>query len=203
MKKIGIDFDNTIVVYNNLFHKIAFENKLIPAELPKNKIIIRDFLRSQNKDHEFTKLQSEVYGNRILDAELAPNIFQSLLKIKDEFKIIIISHKTKYPYSGPKYNLHKAALSWLEKNNFLSRDGLNLKYEDIFFEPTKELKIDTINNSGCSYFIDDLPDILKFVDKKIKRILYLNNQSKPNDNCHYCYKTLDNWINLGEIINTY
>ena len=41
MKKIGIDFDNTIVVYNNLFYKIAL--KLIPAELPKNKTIIRDF----------------------------------------------------------------------------------------------------------------------------------------------------------------
>ena len=40
MKKIGIDFDNTIVVYNNLFYKIALEKKLIPAELPKNKIDI-------------------------------------------------------------------------------------------------------------------------------------------------------------------
>ena len=84
MKTIGIDFDNTIVVYNNLFYKIALDKKLIPAKFPKNKIKIRDFLRNQNKDHEFTKLQSEVYGKRILDAEPAPNIFESLLKIKDE-----------------------------------------------------------------------------------------------------------------------
>ena len=199
MKKIGIDFDNTIVVYNNLFYKIALEKKLIPAELPKNKIIIRDFLRNQNKDHEFTKLQSEVYGNRILDAEPAPNILQSLLKIKDQFKLIIISHKTKYPYSGPKYNLHRAATAWLEKNNFMSTQGLNLKYEDIYFEPTKEAKLDNINNSGCTYFIDDLPDILKNVDKKINRVLYLNNQTKPKgDNWDF---VLDDWIHLCEIIN--
>ena len=201
MKKIGIDFDNTIVVYNSLFYKIALDKKLIPAEFPRNKIKIRDFLRNQNKDHEFTKLQSEVYGKRILDAEPAPNVFESLLKIKDEFKLIIISHKTKYPYSGPKYNLHAAAISWLEKNNFLSKQGLNLTYEDIFFEPTKEAKLDTINNSGCSYFIDDLPDILKFVDKRINRVLYLNNQSKPTgDNWDFI---LNDWINLCEIINTY
>ena len=83
----------------------------------------------------------------------------------------------------------------------LHLQGLNLKYEDIFFKPTKEEKLDSINNSGCSYFIDDLPDILKFVDKKIKRVLYLNNQSKPTGN--YWDKTLDDWINLCEIINTY
>ena len=201
MKKIGIDFDNTIVVYNNLFYKIAVDKKLIPAEFPKNKIKIRDFLRNQNKDHEFTKLQSEVYGKRILDAEPAPNIFQSLLKIKEEFKLIIISHKTKYPYSGTKYNLHDAAISWLEKNYFLSSHGLNLSYEDIFFCTTKDVKLETINNSGCQYFIDDLPDILEFVDKKIHRILYLNNQSKPSGNS-WDY-VLDDWIDLGKIISNY
>ena len=198
MKTIGIDFDNTIVVYNNLFYKIALDKKLIPAKFPKNKIKIRDFLRNQNKDHEFTKLQSEVYGKRILDAEPAPNIFESLLKIKDEFKLIIISHKTKYPYYGTKYNLHEAAISWLEKNNFLSSQGLNLSYEDIFFCTTKDVKLETINNSGCQFFIDDLPDILEFVDKKIKRVLYLNKQSKPPGNSWD--KTLDDWINLGELI---
>ena len=66
-------------------------------------------MRNQNKDHEFTKLQSAIW-QKDFDAEPAPNILQTLLKIKDKFKLIIISHKTKYPYSGPKYNLHKAAI---------------------------------------------------------------------------------------------
>ena len=82
----------------------------------------------------------------------------------------------------------------------MSTQDLNLKYEDIYFEPTKEAKLDTINNSSCSYFIVDLPDILKYVDKKINRVLYLNKQSIPKgDNWDF---TLDDWIDLCEIINS-
>ena len=145
MKTIGIDFDNTIVIYDKLFYKLALEKELIPIDFPKNKIKIRNYLRSQNKDYEFTILQSEVYGNRILDADPAPNIYSSLNKIKDEYKLIIISHKTKYPYSGPSYDLHKAALTWLEKNNFISENGLNFSIEDIFFNTSKEEKLKDIN----------------------------------------------------------
>ena len=36
--RIGIDFDNTIVSYDELFYQIAQEKKLIPAELPVNKV---------------------------------------------------------------------------------------------------------------------------------------------------------------------
>ena len=35
----------------------------------------------------------------------------------------------------------KACIGWLEENNFLSDDGLNLNMRDIFFEPTKEEKL--------------------------------------------------------------
>ena len=198
MKTIGIDFDNTIVIYDKLFYKLALEKDLIPNDFPKNKIKIRNYLRSQNKDHEFTLLQSEVYGNRILDAEPAPNIYSSLNKIKDKYKLIIISHKTKYPYSGPSYDLHKAALNWLEKNNFISEKGLNFSIEDIFFKPSKQEKLKAINGSRCSYYIDDLPDILEFIDKKIKRILYSSsNSSFLSDSYDF---VLNDWKDLSEII---
>ena len=36
MVKIGIDFDNTIVIYDDLFHKIASEENLIPINFPKS-----------------------------------------------------------------------------------------------------------------------------------------------------------------------
>ena len=48
MKKIGIDFDNTIVSYDDLFHKIATEQKLIPENFPHSKLLIRDYLRKKN-----------------------------------------------------------------------------------------------------------------------------------------------------------
>ena len=57
MKTIGIDFDNTLVIYDELFYKLAIERDLIPKNLSKNKIIIRNYLRAINKDEQFTNLQ--------------------------------------------------------------------------------------------------------------------------------------------------
>ena len=37
-------------------------------------------------------------------------------------ELFIISHKTKTPYQGPKYNLHDAASNWLEKNLFFEKN---------------------------------------------------------------------------------
>ena len=138
MKKLGIDFDNTIVIYDELFYKVALERNLIPINFSKNKLKIRNYLRKQNKENEFTNIQSEVYGKRIIDANAAPNIFEALKKISNDYEINIISHKTKYPYAGEKYNLHLAAINWLEKNNFFSISGLNIKHKDIYFLPTKK-----------------------------------------------------------------
>ena len=34
---IGVDFDNTIVCYDKVFHVAAYEKGLIPADLPVSK----------------------------------------------------------------------------------------------------------------------------------------------------------------------
>ena len=70
MTLIGLDFDNTLVCYNKLFHQTALE-KLIDESIPVDKVVIRDYLRRINREEEFTLLQGEVYGSRILDAEPA------------------------------------------------------------------------------------------------------------------------------------
>ena len=198
MKKIGIDFDNTIVIYDELFYKVALERNLIPINFPKNKLKIRNYLRKQNKENEFTNIQSEVYGKRIIDANAAPNIFEALKKISNDYEINIISHKSKFPYSGEKYNLHIAAINWLEKNKFLSISGLNIKNKDIYFLPTKDKKLAAINALDYTYFVDDLPEILKYIKKQTHRILYLNNQKITLNK--FWDSTLHNWNELPEII---
>ena len=198
MKKIGIDFDNTIVIYDELFYKVALERNLIPINFPKNKQKIRNYLCKQNKENEFTNIQSEVYGKRIIDANAAPNIFEALKKISNDYEINIISHKSKFPYSGEKYNLHIAAINWLEKNKFLSISGLNIKNKDIYFLPTKDKKLAAINALDYTYFVDDLPEILKYIKKQTHRILYLNNQKITLNK--FWDSTLHNWNELPEII---
>ena len=42
MKKIGIDFDNTLVIYDQLFYKVAIERNLIPLEKVRSKLEIRN-----------------------------------------------------------------------------------------------------------------------------------------------------------------
>ena len=197
MTKIGIDFDNTIVFYDDLFHKIATEEKLIPSNFPTSKVLIRDYLRKKNKDELFTLLQAEVYGKRILEASPAPNVDLVIKKIIDNgFDVSIISHKSLNPYKGPKYNLHEAAMLWLEKNNFFE-DKVGLSKKNVFFNLTKEEKVNKIESIGCDYFIDDLPEILSLINKKTIKILY----SPKNNNHQNDYLILKKWNDLIKIID--
>ena len=59
MTLLGLDFDNTLVSYDEIFHKIALEKGLINKEVSPNKIEIRDYLRGQGKDEEFTLMQGK------------------------------------------------------------------------------------------------------------------------------------------------
>ena len=74
-------------------------------------------------------------------------------------QIFIVSHKTRYPFLGPQYDLHRAARSWIERH-LLWQDRLLLPTENIFFELTKPEKLARIAACGCEAFIDDLPEIL-------------------------------------------
>ena len=197
MKKIGIDFDNTIVFYDNLFHKIALEKKLISVDFPKSKILIRNFLRKNNKDELFTMIQAEVYGKRILEASPAPNVnlvIKELINLG--WNVFIISHKSLYPYKGPKYDLHKSAMLWLDKNKFFEDDNVGISRDKVYFNVTKEEKINKIDTLGCDYFIDDLPEILSLINKNTIKILY-----NPENNYKYDeYIILNKWKNLIKIL---
>ena len=171
MKILGLDFDNTLVDYNNLFHKIALEKQLIKKDTPANKVIIRDYLRSVNKESEFTILQGEVYGLRILEANDSPEMIKTLNALnKKGVKMYLVSHKTQFPYKGPKYDLRDAALKWLEAKGFFEKNGLNWHMSQIHFESTKEEKIRKIVELGCTHYIDDLPEILTMLPNHIKKI---------------------------------
>ena len=49
MTVLGLDFDNTLVRYDELFHKVALNKGLIKGDLPVNKMTIRDYLRKKGK----------------------------------------------------------------------------------------------------------------------------------------------------------
>jgi len=47
-------------------------------------------------------------------------------------RVSIISHKTRHPFIGEPYDLHAAALNWLELNGFFDPDIIGLTREDVF-----------------------------------------------------------------------
>ena len=67
---LGLDFDNTIVNYGNLFGNLAFSKKLITSKILKDKESVKNFMILKGKEEDWTKLQGEVYGKEILKAYL-------------------------------------------------------------------------------------------------------------------------------------
>ena len=119
MKLLGLDFDNTLVHYDNVFYQVALEKKLIDKTIAPFKTAIRDHMRSTGTEEQFTLLQGEVYGLHILKAEPAEGMLEALYELRQQgIPMVLVSHKTRTPYKGPAYDLHQAALSWLEKYEF-------------------------------------------------------------------------------------
>ena len=198
MTLLGLDFDNTLVRYDKLFHKLALEKGLINESLPADKTTIRDYLRNKGQDKNFTLLQGEVYGPRILEADASSGMLNSLTKLKNKgIEMVLISHKTRIPYQGPKYDLRGAAIKWLEKHGFFDKGKLNWGPDKIFFEDSKESKIQRIHSLDCTHYIDDLPEILELLNTNIQRILY-NPRNKGVKNTKYT--VLKDWHNLEEIL---
>ena len=171
---IGLDFDNTIVSYDSLFHKVALEQAVIPETTLVNKIAVRNHLRNVNKESIWTVMQGYVYGERMQEAQPYEGVIEFIILAKQlGHTLFIVSHKTKYPFLGPKYDLHLSAIKWIE--NYLSNAGQPLfSRNEYFFEITKEEKVQRIKSSGCDMYIDDLPEILlhKHFPPNCKKILF-------------------------------
>jgi hypothetical protein len=158
---LGIDFDNTIVCYDQLFHRVACEQGLIPETLPVNKRDVRDHLRQSGREEEWIEMQGYVYGPRLCDAEPFPGVLEFFRQAVDGgIDVCIISHKTRHPFRGLPYDLHNAALCWLEQHGFFDPSEIGLPRRNVYLELTKNAKLERIARVGCTHFVDDLPELL-------------------------------------------
>lgn len=159
--RIGLDFDNTIVSYDALFHSVAVEQELIPSDTPISKLAVRDHLRRLGQNQTWTELQGYVYGVRMGEAVAYPGAIE-FIRAARRFgnEVFIVSHKTRYPFLGPSYDLHDAAAKWIDVELTDGASSL-VAVDHVFFEPTKEEKIARIGACDCDYFVDDLPEILQ------------------------------------------
>ncbi len=197
MTILGLDFDNTLVHYDNLFHQLAVEKGLIGNTFPADKLLIRNYLRDKSLEDEFTLLQGEVYGSRILEAEPAEGMLSALIKLKkDGIHMILVSHKTQTPYKGPKYNLHDAAWNWLHKYGFFENTGIGWEKTQVHFAATKSEKIEMIKELKCTHFVDDLEEVLEELPKSMRRIHYSPRADKTKDD----FIPLKSWGDITNLI---
>ena len=199
--RLGIDFDNTIVSYDQLYHRLALERGLIPDSVPRNKNAVRDYLRAQGREPQWTELQGIGYGSRILEAEPFPHLLTTLTHLRQlPCDIYIISHKTKCPYLGQPVDLHQSARHWLAANGLLAPQG-PIAPSQVFFEETMAAKVQRIASTGCASFIDDIPAVLTHPQfpSGTQRLLFDPVKTQP---LHPAYKKVSSWLGVYTFLHT-
>ena len=174
---IAVDFDNTVVSYGELLHKVALKRRLIDQEIVKDKSEIRDHVRRlPNGEILWQELQGAVYGPKIKKAKLSEGaqlLFQSC--VDHGCKVYIVSHKTEYAaHDKTRTNLRSAALAWMTGHQFFEPAGFALRPEDVHFESTRQDKLNRIKSLGCTHVIDDLEETFleDILPPEMKKILY-------------------------------
>lgn len=179
---LGVDFDNTIVCYDEVFHRLALAEGLIPPSVPCDKTSVRDFLRAAGRENRWTAMQAVVYGERMPEARPFPGVLDFFAACAERaLRVSIISHRTRQPIVGAPCDLHAAAFQWLEENGFvdlISRDAIH-------FRETRAEKVARVREAGCTHFIDDLLEFLAepLLPPALHRILFdpaRAVQSKPD-----------------------
>jgi hypothetical protein len=181
--RIGIDFDNTIVCYDSIFHRVALERGLIPPSVPVNKSEVRNYLRAAGREPAWTEMQGVVYGSRMIEAEAFPGALDFFSRGRASgFELFIISHKTRRPFLGEPFDLHQSAVDWLESKGFF-RPPIAIPRDRVFFELSREEKLNRIQSCGCQLFLDDLPEFLlePGFPRSVRRVLFDPGNLYPND----------------------
>jgi hypothetical protein len=175
---IGIDFDNTIVSYDELIYRTARDRGLIRDGAEPTKRSVRDRIRQlPGGEIEWQKLQALVYGPLMRDARPTDGAedFIRWCRCEADLAVFIVSHKTEYArYDQTGTNLRTAAFDWMAAHRFFEPGGLGLSRSAVHFESTRVEKIERIRAIGCSYFVDDLEEVFlePSFPSHVQKILY-------------------------------
>ena len=167
---IGIDLDNTLICYDEVFKQYGEEFATLPEGIEPNRSEIKAYIRNQmDGEMVWQKLQGQVYGRGLSNAKLFPGVHRFLWRCRQRgVTVEIISHKTEYGhFDSSRIHLHQAATRFLVKSGIYADDPSSLIKEISFF-PTRDGKLKAISEKNFDWFIDDLPDI--FDSPKFPRI---------------------------------
>lgn len=155
---IGLDFDNTIVCYDQAIARLADELLNLPKAVPRTKLSVRDHLRGDGREGEWTAFQGALYGPGMQHAQPFSGCLDTLRGLATEGHAFrIVSHRSARPYAGEPYDLHYYANQWIAAN----LESFNLiDNKDIFFLESQSDKLKQIKRLNCDLFVDDLIEVL-------------------------------------------
>jgi hypothetical protein len=160
--RIGLDFDNTVAIYDHAFAEAARIAGLVPSGYKGTKDDIKSLCFSLPGGEEiWMRLQGRVYGFHIGQAFLAEGLDAFLKKCRQQrAQIFIVSHKTETGHFDPdKINQRAAAMTWMESQGFFRPDIFGLDPSCVSFHPTREAKIEQIAALKLDHFVDDLEEV--------------------------------------------
>lgn len=199
--RIGIDFDNTIICYDKVFCELAKEWQLVDSDYQSSKQSLRDTIRTlENGELIWQRLQGKVYGEHIEKAELFEGFKEFISTANQYADLFIISHKTEFGHFDEKrISLRDAALRWLDNQNFFKSGPHYIPKTNIFFEATREEKLERIRALKCTHFIDDLIEVLDApgFPEEIKSFLF---QPQTLTATPYKLNSFSNWKDIQNAI---
>ena len=197
--RIGIDFDNTLIGYDEVFRAAARERGLLDSGFAGNKQALRDAIRLL-PDGELTwqRLQGQVYGKGIGGAAMCEGVDAFLRRCRAAgHAVFVVSHKTEFGHHDPdRVNLREAALGWMEARGFFAPDIYAIPRENVFFESSRPEKLKRIAALRCTCFIDDLEEVL--IDPGfppgVKRVLFGTRDASPH------FAACPSWQRIAEAV---
>jgi hypothetical protein len=181
--RIGIDFDNTIITYDEVFCGLAKRWGLIDQTFSGRKQALRDTIRFLPEgEFAWQRLQGQVYGKGIAEAKMVAGFEAFLRRCRAEkCSVVIVSHKTDYGhYDLDRVNLRKAALDWMAAMGLFDHPHA-IPLKNVYFESTREEKLSRIAALSLTYFIDDLEEVLTDpgFPPNVRRILFAETERSP------------------------
>lgn len=158
--RIGVDFDNTIADYDEVFLLAAKRGSLVSPDFSGGKEAVRAAVRLlENGEEKWMSLQGKVYGALMSHARIVEGFADFIAASrKAGVSVCVVSHKTERGhFDKERVDLREAARRWMQHTGLFSQGG----HPDVpaFFESTRLEKIERIKAVGCSHFIDDLEEV--------------------------------------------
>ena len=162
--RIGIDFDNTIITYDEVFLAAARERGLIDASFRGAQAggarLHPAACRTARSLGCVCRVRSTARASAGAMCSTGVDAFLRRCSAQ-RVPVVIVSHKTEFGHHDPdRVNLRDAALDWMTAQGFFRIGGFGMRPDNVYFESTRAEKLARIAALGCTHFIDDLSEVL-------------------------------------------